>query len=392
MSDTKMYTKDEVRQTILLFLALLDSGIFDAGQGENDMVKRLKQYVTIHGKGHWVTGQTMADLLENYRKLIENSVSENQNGSKNSVKFGDYLRDYVRTYKSTQSSSTMVNRERILKNHIIPRFGDIPIDDITTGDIQEWFNELAKTYSKETILKIKNIMSPVFDGAVEDGYIKRNPLHSSRLKIEGRPTVHHRALPPDKIATVRNTIPVMDVRERRMTALLCSTGMRIEEILGLRWEDIDTERDCIHIRRAVVHPGRSAPEVKTTKNGKERVIPIPQGLLAQLSPRERTGFVLNSYCDLKRERPLSYTEYRRSFDRIRKLCGIEDYSAHDFRDTCATEWRESGISIDMIARLLGHQKTDVTEQRYVKYRPELYKQAQEKMSVYGTSDGTKRER
>ena len=71
---------------------------------------------------------------------------------------------------------------------------------------------------------------------------------------------------------------------------------------------------------------------------------------------------------------------------------IEDYSAHDFRDTCATEWRESGISIDMIARLLGHQKTDVTEQRYVKYRPELYKQAQEKMSVYGTSDGTKRER
>lgn len=89
-------------------------------------------------------------------------------------------------------------------------------------------------------------------------------------------------------------------------------------------------------------------------NGKERAIPIPQGLLAQLSPRERTGFVLNSYCDLKRERPLSYTEYRRSFDRIRKLCGIEEYSAHDFRDTCATEWRESGISIDMIARLLGH--------------------------------------
>lgn len=170
------------------------------------------------------------------------------------------------------------------------------------------------------------------------------------------------------------------------------TGMRIEEILGLRWEDIDTERDCVHIRRAVVHPVRSAPEVKTTKNGKERVIPIPQGLLAQLSPRERTGFILNSYCDLKREHPLSYTEYRRSFDRIRKLCGIEDYSAHDFRDTCATEWRESGISIDMIARLLGHQKADVTEQRYVKYRPELYKQAREKMSVYGTSNGTKRER
>ena len=74
MSDTKMYTKDEVQQTILLSLALLDSGIFDAGQGENDMAKRLKQYVTVRGKVHCVTGQTMADLLENYRNIIENSV------------------------------------------------------------------------------------------------------------------------------------------------------------------------------------------------------------------------------------------------------------------------------------------------------------------------------
>ena len=69
-----------------------------------------------------------------------------------------------------------------------------------------------------------------------------------------------------------------------------------------------------------------------------------------------------------------------------------DRLQHGWKGVCATEWRESGISIDMIARLLGYQKTDVTEQRYVKYRPELYKQAQEKMSVYGTSDGTKRER
>ena len=96
-----------------------------------------------------------------------------------------------------------------------------------------------------------------------------------------------------------------------------------------------------------------------------------------------------SYKDLKRETPMSYTEAKKAFDRIRDMCDVKEYSAHDFRDTCATEWRESGISIDMIARLLGHQKTEVTEQRYVKYRPELYKQAKEKMNVYGTRNGTK---
>ena len=54
--------------------------------------------------------------------------------------------------------------------------------------------------------------------------------------------------------------------ERRMAALLYCTGMRIEEVLGLRWENIDTERGCIHIRRAVVHPGRNMPEIKSGAN------------------------------------------------------------------------------------------------------------------------------
>ena len=91
-----------------------------------------------------------------------------------------------------------------------------------------------------------------------------------------------------------------------MAALLYCTGMRIEEVLGLRWEDIDTERGCIHIRRAVVHPGRNMPEIKSTKSKAERTIPLPRHLLDELSPKEETGFLLNSYTDLSRENPLSY--------------------------------------------------------------------------------------
>lgn len=177
-----------------------------------------------------------------------------------------------------------------------------------------------------------------------------------------------------------------------MAALLYCTGMRIEEVLGLRWEDIDTERGCIHIRRAVVHPGRNMPEIKSTKSKAERTIPLPRHLLDELSPKEETGFLLNSYTDLSRETPLSYTEAAKSFKRIQKQCGVEGYTAHDFRDTCATEWRESGISIDLIARLLGHQKTEVTEQRYVKYRPELFSQIKDKMDVYGINNGTNMQR
>ncbi len=99
--------------------------------------------------------------------------------------------------------------------------------------------------------------------------------------------------------------------ERRMAALLYCTGMRIEEVLGLRWENIDTERGCIHIRRAVVHSGRNMPEIKSTKSKAERTIPLPRHLLDELSPKEETGFLLNSYTDLSRENPVELYRSRK---------------------------------------------------------------------------------
>ena len=126
--------------------------------------------------------------------------------------------------------------------------------------------------------------------------------------------------------------------------------------------------------------------VETIGEQKEREI---RDQVAREKAEKQANQVTASYKDLKRETPMSYTEAKTAFDRIRDMCDVKEYSAHDFRDTCATEWRESGISIDMIVRLLGHQKTEVTEQRYVKYRPELYRQAKEKMNVYGTRNGTK---
>ena len=63
---------------------------------------------------------------------------------------------------------------------------------------------------------------------------------------------------------------------------------------------------------------------------------------------------------------------KKCFDKIRKILGLTEYTAHDFRDTCATEWKEAGMPLDVISHLLGHAKSDITETRYVKYRDELY--------------------
>ncbi len=375
--------KRSVLQKAMDSIENLDNRIFkrDYGVSERgtDMPKRLKDKVEVNGKIYWIDGYSNQELYEAYVDLLEKEGLISRVDPDEVVPLlKDYIHTFYTTYKTNQQQNTIINRERIIKNHILPTLGELRIDRITTTLLQKWFNEMATGYSRETILKIKNILSQVMESAVEEDYITKNPLKSQRLEIGGKDTVHHNAIPKEKMAEIRASLPELEPKMRLMGGLLSYTGMRFEEILGLRFEDISGE--FIEIQRAVVHPKRNQPVIKCTKTKtSNRVIPLPERLKPLLEGMPKKGFILASNKDETRETPLSYMEARRVFEKLRKQFDIHDYSAHDFRDTCATEWREKGMPLDMIARLLGHAKTETTEKRYVKYRQEIVESARNLM-------------
>lgn len=390
MCTERTYTESEV----IGILSNLVNGIGLCAKGDI-MPERYKQKMPVNGKDKWVTGRTLKDLLEAYLDLClkEGTVLpgflKEIPEKATSPLTGEYIDQFISLYKTQQESNTKVSRDRTIKNHIKPKFGSIMVSEITVNDIQEWFNSLEKDgYSHESLLKIKNVFSPCLDSAVEDGYLKRNPFKSTRLKIGGAETVHHKAIPPKIMKAIRESIPnISDNRMKYMLALLSYTGMRIEEILGLRWEDIDTQNGWINIKRAVVHPTRNQPEIKTPKTKTSmRRIPLPEKVKKVLKPNLKTGFILYSPTDDSRETPLSYTAFRNIFKKIRTEYNLDNYTPHDFRDTCATEWREAGVSTDIIAQLLGHSKSDITETRYVKYRDEVFQGVR---AVMNHQNGTK---
>ena len=67
------------------------------------------------------------------------------------------------------------------------------------------------------------------------------------------------------------------------------------------------------------------------------------------------------------------------YNRKEKISVLEDYTAHDFRDTCATEWQEAGMPLATIFHLLGHATTTVTEKCYIKFRDGALHQARQWM-------------
>ena len=343
--------------------------------------KRILVKVDINGQSRWVHGHTQLEVCQDYVSLLEREGLIQWTGRNRPIPLlGDYLKKFVETFKSRQAALTLKGRDQIIKKHILPKMGKRRLDEITSTDIQEWYNEHAKTYSKETILKIRNTISPAMDAATEEGLIPRNPFKSIKLEITGKETVHHKALPKDKMDILKSAIPDMKGQERNMFALLCHTGMRYEEVLGFRWEDYDGE--WLTIQRAVVHPTRNQPEIKPPKTvTSKRKIPCPEELKEILGEKDdsKKGFLVWASRDDQHETPMSYTEARNTFNRVRDRFHLEGFTAHDFRDTCATEWRENGMQLDLVARLLGHAKTETTERRYVKYREESLNNVRELM-------------
>ena len=357
MLDDRLYTAEELAFLLNSFRKE------DPGISTDPMAKRLKDKVTVNSKELWISGYSNQDLYESYVNLLEKEgIIRRIDPDEEVPILREYLANFYDTYKTRQQKNTVVNRERIIRNHIEPKFGSWRLDQITTNAIQKWFNELAGKYSKETIQKIKNTLSPVMESAVEDEIITRNPLKSKRLENNGREVIHHKAIPHDKMLEIKDGLPnIREPKIRYMGGLLCYTGMRYEEVLGCRFEDISTD-GWLTICRAVVHPNRNMPILKCTKTKtSDRLIPCPENLLHLLKEGPETGFVLPTRKDPTRETPMSYTEARRVFAKFQNIFGIQDYSPHDFRDTCATEWRESGIPLDVIARMLGHAKTETTE-------------------------------
>lgn len=164
------------------------------------MSKRIQQRVSINGEIKWISGATQQELFEAYlSQAIKCGVVTLPDGSepkwKDAPSFGAYLHHFIQTYKSRQSALTMMNRKRVVERHIVPRLGSVPIDAIGTADIQIWFDELCEQgYSRETILKIKHTISPVFDSAVEvwvDSPQSASIKAADHQHAQGRPSQSH---------------------------------------------------------------------------------------------------------------------------------------------------------------------------------------------------------
>ena len=281
---------------------------------------------------------------------------------------------YLPTFLPKLSPTTQASYRMYLRNYMLPYLGDKELGEITVEDIQTLFDKLAKpdpernrsALAHKSIERVCGLGRRLFRIATEMKLVDDTPFKMTLLTIEGTESGHHEALPDEVVDRVKKAIPdLAEPRERLYMGLLAYTGLRVEEIAGMRWENIHLDKHFGEVRRVVIYPDKKQPIVreKTKTKNSTRDFIIPDALKEIMKPLQKeSGFVIHGR---NPDEPCYYATLRRTYRNAFKTLGIYKlYDNHDWRATFGTQLKEANLSSAQVADLLGHADTRMVETIY----------------------------
>lgn len=288
-------------------------------------------------------------------------------------------------------SSSFDRLEVTVNKHILPAIGYYHIDSITPVIIQEFINnETAKGYSYSTIKKTYNAINAVFRTAVERDYIIKSPcigiVLPKQIKRDKNDIVFFTDEEVKRItesATEQYSTGRYIYKHGYAITILLNTGMRVGELLALKWCNVDMNGRQIHItetRGQVIDRAPSKQKYimadRTTKTGAgNRYIPINNQTAEALHYFMSLGYKSPYVMANSDNNVITYRNLYRVLSNILEKNGISHGSLHSLRHTFATRLFRNGIDIKVISELLGHSDVSITYNIYTHVIQEQKKKA-----------------
>jgi integrase len=265
--------------------------------------------------------------------------------------------------------------KQVVEQHLIPILGRKRLDEITRSDVRGLI--AAKIESGLTKATVRNIMAPLrqmLGHAVEEGIIPTNPASKlgrfskeTSAKANAKKIVPYTAEEVQKMLTYAQAQSNGEMYAFLLTAVL--TGMRLGELLGFQWGDLDLHNKCIHVKRAV-----SRRRIETPKNHLQRRIDLSDELgrvLQDLQRRRREewfgkGKALPEwvFCN---EDGIYLNEFNlrtRKFYPLLMKAGLRRIRVHDLRHAYASLMLQQGESPTYVKEQMGHHSIQITVDLY----------------------------
>ena len=261
-----------------------------------------------------------------------------------------------------------------LRRHLLPRLGRRRLMLITADDVVRVTRELeADGLSPWTIKRILGALSCVFTFALRRGYVATHPFH--RLERDERP---HPLRCDQRVLTRTELARLFAACPRRYRPLLLTgayTGMRLSEVLGLSWGDIDFPAGVVHARHQLARGRRGAPprRIPPKTRASVREIPLLPQLAAVLRQHKRgSRFTTGSdyvFATANGTPFLHHNVSKRVLRRAATDAGLDRPDRrvrfHDLRHTFASHLIiDIRLDVVQVSRMLGHARTSMTLDTY----------------------------
>jgi integrase len=366
-------------------------------KGEGSIYQRkdgryVAEMTLVDGKRKQFYGKTQKEALEKLRKAQrEQEQGILATGPQQTIKqFLEYWLEDV--HKLKVRPGTYEVYRTVLDNHLIPVLGHIKLQKLTTQQVQTLYaKKLKEGLSSQRVQTIRAVLHKALDHA------KRIKLVGSNVcdDVEALPRQAQQEMLP--LTPEQAHMLLQKVRERRLEAVLTlalTTGMRKGEILSLRWQDIDLQKNTLQVRHTVSYRGRGKfieGEPKAEKS--KRKITLPQFVVEtlkrhhtmQLETRLQAGtrWVDNDLVfPNKRGAFMVPTTLSNHFFKLLEEVGLPHIRFHDLRHSAATLLLSMGVPMKVVQEILGHSNFNVTANLYSHVLPTMQQEAMSKMDSF----------
>jgi integrase len=297
------------------------------------------------------------------------------------ILFREFIEKYfVPNAFPTLKQPTQSRYHRTLKNHLLPAFGEYRLCEIGTLDIQSFvLKKMGSGLGWASADLFRNLMSKIFGTAKKWGYFAgENPASGVELP-EYRPVREKHILTPDQVSALLD-----EMREpfHTMVLLALLTGLRVAEILGLRWEDVDFSSSVLRVSQRCYRGQMDTPKTKSSK----RSLPLPSPCLEALkrhqAKRNPNGNVSGSGLVFETSKGTPYGDtnlLHRELKPAGRKIGAPWLNWHTFRRTHATLLQFVGGSLKDAQAQLGHSKLSTTLDFYTFAIPAHQREAVQKL-------------
>ncbi len=377
----------------------LDKGRITLRKGETQRKDGIYDYrwTSPDGKRHSIYASTLEELREKEEQIAVDS----HDGIRTETRMVtvNEMFDLWCDLKRGIKDNTFQNYKYMYNMFVRSGFGKLRITTVKRTDVKRFYNKLAdgQILKVSTIDTIHNLLHQVFDMAVNDNYIRLNPTDNMLKELK---KAHNFSVEKRKALTIPEQELFVNFLKSSIKynhwypvfAVMLGTGMRVGEVTGLRWSDIDFDEGVISVNHTLVFYNHGDNKgcyfsVNTPKTAAgNRTIPIlplvREALQMEKAYQEEVGVKCNvsidGYTDFVFVNRFGATQHQGTLNKaIRRMirdCNDEillkssvadpvllpPFSCHSLRHTFTTRAVEAGMNVKVLQEILGHKDISTT--------------------------------